>query len=74
VHVLVSVTERDHLRVDAAQPLEQFARALGEAGLCVDACRQATVEDVEALHSSWAKRLGIPGRRPAWLLRASKRS
>jgi hypothetical protein len=64
------VTERDHLGGDAQEPLAQFASALGEAGLCIAECRQATVEDVAALNSSWAKRLGVPRRRPAWLLAA----
>ena len=65
---LVSVTERDHLDVAVDDPLAAFSGALTEAGLTIEACRQATTSDVKALDSSWAKRLGIPKRRPAWLL------
>ena len=35
--------------------------------------RAATAADVVALGSSWAKRVGIPARRPAWLLTARKK-
>jgi hypothetical protein len=72
VQALVSLTERDHLRVDGPLALERFACALREAGMCVETCREATAADVEALGSTWAKRLGIPRRRPAWLLVARK--
>jgi hypothetical protein len=61
------VTERDHLEVNG-QPLERFAVALCEAGLSIEACREATTADVEALGSTWAKRLGVPRQRPAFVL------
>lgn len=38
-------------------------------GLYATAVRQATPDDVDRLSSSWAKRLGVPNRRVAWLLR-----
>ncbi len=66
--MLVSLTERDHLAYEGSG-LERFACALREAGLRVK-LRQATQWDVAQLGSSWAKRLGIPERRPAWLLLA----
>ena len=72
MRVLVSVTERDHLGIDGPGGLGPFAITLGEVGLCTATWRQATEKDVEALGSSWAKRLGIPRRRPAWLLVATK--
>jgi hypothetical protein len=78
LRVLVSVIERDvpALRL-ADRPgldlLAPLACAVSEAGLPVTACRRATREDIVELGSSWAKRLGIPERRPAWLLTARKR-
>jgi hypothetical protein len=74
---MVSVVERDGpaLRVppDAGVGLlEPFAHALRGAGMHVKACRAATTADVADLGSSWAKRLGIPARRPAWCLTARR--
>jgi hypothetical protein len=57
--------ERDHLGVDASDALAPFASALREAGVHVESPREAGAEDVQALDSSWAKRLGIPRRRRA---------
>ncbi len=69
---LVSVTERDHLGIDASTALVRFASALREAGLDVEAYRDASEGDVRVLSSSWAKRLGIPRRRAASVLAARK--
>jgi hypothetical protein len=66
--VVVSVTERDGLGLARTADLGAFAAA----GLQVLENREATRRDVDGLGSSWAKRLGIPRRRPAWLLRARK--
>jgi hypothetical protein len=69
VYTLVSLTERDH--VDAligADALAAFAGALRDAGLSVDVHREATPEDAREFATSWARRLGIPQRRRAWLL------
>ena len=75
--MLVSVTERDAAVVpDAsrrgAAVLEPFECALREAGLEAAKCHAATAMEVADSGSSWAKRLGIPERRPAWVLVASK--
>jgi hypothetical protein len=75
--VLASVVERDltavGLRSSPGQDvLTRFACAIRATGLRVIECRPAQRDDVAQLDSSWAKRLGIPERRPAWLLRADK--
>jgi hypothetical protein len=77
VHVLVSVVERDlaalGLRSNpGAGVLRPFENAVRRAGLQVGECWPARRDDVAQLGSSWAKRLGIPERRSAWLLRAEK--
>ena len=67
--MLTSIVERDHVAAPSAEsPLAAFAHALSEAGLSVVEHRPALAADVEASGSAWAKRLGIPSRRPAWLL------
>lgn len=71
---MVSVTERDASAVGetvttGSAALSALATALRCVGLAV-ACREATAEDV--VDSSWAKRLGIPSRRPAWVLVATR--
>jgi hypothetical protein len=73
VRVLVSLTERDRSAVGvqycaSKDPLAAFSRALGEVGLDTRDCRLATPLEVADLGSSWAKRLGMPSRRPAWRL------
>jgi hypothetical protein len=77
VRVLVSLTERDRPVVGAEygageDPLRAFRRALSEVGLTTRDCRLATPADVADLDSSWAKRLGVPSRRPAWRLVARR--
>jgi hypothetical protein len=79
VQVLVSVVERDLAAVGrtSAAGADVFAplrRALCEAGLADLSVRPATAADVDSLGSSWAKRLGVPARRPAWLLSAGRNS
>ncbi len=71
----MSVVERDApaLGVSAAPGaalLEPFAQALAAAGLSVIGPGPAAGSDIAELGSSWAKRLGIPARRPAWTLTA----
>lgn len=71
--LLLSSTDRD--RGAGIEPLHEPAlRALAAAyadwGLDVTEARPATPADVAAAHSTWGKRLGAGGRRPAWLLRA----
>lgn len=64
-----SLAERDGFG-SCGEPLARFATALARLAFVIDEYRPVTVEDVEQLGSSWAKRLGIPHRRPAWLLNA----
>jgi len=69
------VTERETTHLgkrfpSSDAPFDPFKRALCEAGLEVEECRPAVATDVAQLGSTWAKRLGIPHWRPAWLLRA----
>jgi len=52
--------------------LDPLATALQAAGLHIIEGQPATAADVARLGSSWAKRLGIPDRRPAWVLTARK--
>jgi 16S rRNA (adenine(1408)-N(1))-methyltransferase len=71
--LLLSSTDRD--RGAGVAPLQEPAvRALAAAyrdwGLEMTEARPATAADIAAAHSSWGKRLGAGGRRPAWLLRA----
>jgi hypothetical protein len=66
----VSLTERDRTE-HGGTGLERFDCALRERGLRVK-LRPACEADVARLGSSWAKRLGIPTRRPAWVLVAKK--
>jgi hypothetical protein len=40
-----------------------------ELGFACDELRPATTADVSELSGSWGRRLGIPDRRAAWLLR-----
>jgi tRNA G46 methylase TrmB len=76
IEVLVSVTDRDApariaRELVGAEALGAFAAALREQGLDVN-CREAKAKDVAEVGSTWAKRLGIPHRRPGWVLRARK--
>jgi 16S rRNA (adenine(1408)-N(1))-methyltransferase len=71
--LLLSSTDRD--RGAGVAPLQEPAvRALAAAyadwGLEVTEARPATAADIAAAHSTWGKRLGAGGRRPAWRLRA----
>jgi 16S rRNA (adenine(1408)-N(1))-methyltransferase len=73
--VLLSSTDRD--RAAGVAPLGEAAvRVLAGAyagwGLDVVEARPATAADIAAAHSTWGKRLGAGGRRPAWLLRARR--
>ncbi len=58
--------------LSGARVLEAFGAALQQVGMCVQEQRALTAVDVANLGSSWAKRLGIPNRRPAWLLSACR--
>lgn len=68
---LLSVTPRDGMELghldDAG--LDALMARWAAAGWTTLEARRATAADVAASGSSWAKRLGIPGRRPASTLR-----
>lgn len=72
VTVLLSVTERDHVtgfdRLGGAA-VTGMAEAYAAFGLALADARPATAADIEASHSTWAKRLGAGAGRPAWLVR-----
>jgi 16S rRNA (adenine(1408)-N(1))-methyltransferase len=53
--------------------VERLLGRLGALGLQRMEVRQATKSDVDSLSSGWAKRLGIPGSRPAWIIRLNWR-
>lgn len=76
LELLISATERDAaaagITLRDANDVGRLADVLVAAGLDVIECRQATESDVEKLSSAWGKRLGIPARRQAWLLRARR--
>ncbi len=77
LRVLVSVVERDGVdglsRLDERHAREVASRVTDAvASLVLEACREATPEDVTASHSTWAKRLGVGQSRPAWLLQYRK--
>ena len=67
--MLVSAEPRDGLAVTGTAVLERLAAGLRDEGLTVK-CRAATSTDVRELGSTWARRLGIPEQRSAWLLEA----
>jgi hypothetical protein len=71
LRLLVSVTVRDRLPgmplLDVTRTSDLALRYAATGWRVVEA-RPATSRDVERCGSSWAKRLGIPGRRPAALL------
>jgi len=71
--MLLSSTDRD--RGAGLEPLREpamhaLAASYAGWGLVVAEARPATAADVAAAHSTWGKRLGVGGQRPAWLLRA----
>lgn len=71
VTLLLSVTDHDRLglRPITAEMLTDLACRYAELGLEMTNARPATVEEVTASRSTWAKRLGVGTKRPAWLLR-----
>jgi 16S rRNA (adenine(1408)-N(1))-methyltransferase len=74
VTVIWSITARDVAAIGTVSPEPRMlVAAFDRARLTVDELRPATCADVEASHSSWAKRLNVPAARPATLLRARRR-
>jgi 16S rRNA (adenine(1408)-N(1))-methyltransferase len=77
LRVLTSLLPRDKANVGTdleTTALAAFADSLEDAGLLVTAQRAATSADLRAMRSSWARRLGVPERRPAQLLEAHRPS
>ena len=73
--MLVSATDRD--RGAGVGPvgeagLAALAAAYAAHGLAVTMVRPATAADVAATRSTWGRRLGAGGHRPAWLLEAGQ--
>jgi 16S rRNA (adenine(1408)-N(1))-methyltransferase len=68
---LVSVAPRDGVAGLPELSPQALAAAYRRVGWRVVDVRQADAHDVDAIGSSWAKRLGIPARRSAVLLRAT---
>lgn len=71
----LSLVERDQSA--ATGPLDevrmnQLAGAYRTLGFVGRSVRPVTRADVEATGSTWAKRLGIPHRRPAWVLQVRR--
>jgi 16S rRNA (adenine(1408)-N(1))-methyltransferase len=71
LNLLLSLTERDlrlgrHALADAE--VTRLAHGLAAGRFAVCHARPATSEDVGRMDSSWAKRLGIPHQRPAWVI------
>jgi 16S rRNA (adenine(1408)-N(1))-methyltransferase len=73
--IVVSILPSDERATGTAAGeggLTVLAAALEQAGLQIRARRAIEAEDSRELGSSWAKRLGVPGRRPATLLVADR--
>lgn len=74
-HIVVSIVPSDERAIGASARdggLTTLARSLRQAGLQVAPPRALEVEDLREVRSSWARRLGIPGRRPATILTAGR--
>ena len=72
ISLLLSVTERDHLAGIASfdrENVERMAGGFAAHKLALIEHRPATAQDLDAAHSTWARRLDAGRRRPVWLLR-----
>ena len=70
LELLISAAERDGLDLTLDEDeIGRIAGAYAPHGLRCLELRRATAADVERLSSGWGRRLGIPERRPAWLIR-----
>jgi 16S rRNA (adenine(1408)-N(1))-methyltransferase len=74
LELLLSATDRDSavagVKLESGVDVVRLTAACEAAGLHVIECRPATESDVYRLSSTWGRRLGIPTRRRAWLIRA----
>lgn len=66
----VSITERDATDLPPLHEgsCPEIAARWSAFGLCVDSFRRATVDEIVATGSTWAKRLSADSDRPAWRL------
>lgn len=76
LELLVSVVEAD--AAAGSPPIDEarahaLATAYQSLGLEAEEVRLADESDVDRLGSSWGRRLGIPRRRQAWILRFTRR-
>ena len=72
IQLLISATDRDLAAATTLTSDEEanaLAQRLSAGGLDVVDFRRAEVSDVDRISSAWARRLGIPARRPAWIYR-----
>ena len=70
LELLISTAERDGLGfVLDDERADSLVEAYSALGFACGVARSATALDVDRLSSGWGRRLGIPERRPAWLLR-----
>jgi 16S rRNA (adenine(1408)-N(1))-methyltransferase len=72
--MLLSSTDRDHsagIEPFSEHRLQGMREAYSRCGLRVTELRPATPADVTDAHSTWGKRLGAGGKRPAWVLTAT---
>jgi 16S rRNA (adenine(1408)-N(1))-methyltransferase len=60
------------LSVETLPALDGLLAAYGRVGLRMVERRAAEASDVERLSSAWGRRLGVPERRSAWLLRFAR--
>ena len=68
-----SITGRDVDAAGAPAPLDVLGAAYAAAGFEVVELRGASLEEIAAIGSTWAKRLGAGARRPVTLVRAFRR-
>ena len=76
IELLLSTASTDDaaLVLAGADDAERLAAAYARAGLQVRELRPADESDVARLSSAWGRRLGIPGRRSAWIYRLGNES
>jgi 16S rRNA (adenine(1408)-N(1))-methyltransferase len=74
LELLLSATDRDSaaagVKLENHDDVVRLTSAYEAVGLRVVECRPADLSDVDRLSSAWGRRLGIPTRRRAWLIRA----
>jgi 16S rRNA (adenine(1408)-N(1))-methyltransferase len=69
LRVTTSVVDRDGAglpRLDDASAAEELSARWQTQGLCLDAFRLATEDEIRATGSTWARRLRAGNDRPAW--------